>query len=393
MFQKTVRRISQLKEQQNRASIKTRADLGGNMKLRKWGTAGILIFSCGQAFAGGTTAGGGNIQPADQVSENLLISAVVHAKPIIQSWFSSQLKRYKGIQSISKCEDPRNKGFCEIGAKLFDANPNIFEVVNQTEIETKMNEPCLDFNQQPNDGSMFGQKPGSICISISNIKEKLREDNYENQIVALLLHEVSHLLGTTEDEANYLQWEALNMDFKYLPVSAAHVQMYMLDRDTAQMNNLMQTWSTMTAYQTNFRGMCRSTDEVLKRYEDLYAKIDDFHLRYYTPREIGLFKSNHIKMRALWNYICSQDSAEDELTRQSARNLYDWGFKGKSEISAPEYNNNLDNETSSEVMLTKVTSREIFGSEVEGVAKIFDEMTKFYGKLVTSDFKIYSTQQ
>jgi hypothetical protein len=51
--------------------------------------------------------------------------------------------------------------------------------------------------------------PSTICISVANLKDKLNDSNFEIETAALILHEITHLLETSEDEASYIQTEFL----------------------------------------------------------------------------------------------------------------------------------------------------------------------------------------
>jgi hypothetical protein len=342
------------------------------------------------AHAGGTTAGGGNVQLPDQVQVSTLVGAVQMSKPVLTSWLSSRSQYHFLLKNHKGCGGPYQDKICLWGPKLFDRSPDIFAVLEKTSIETKLDGPCLDFGGKPNDGSMYGKVPGSICISIPNIKTKLRADNFESQIAALVIHEMSHLLGTTEPEADEVQSSILNRDLAYIPVAKIKQNAYFAAFEIQHLNEFMNQWANAVSQKTSLDGTCLQIDDVYKRNYDFPGTVNDSHFNFFTPAQNRQYASASIKMFAVREYMCGHDMKKDPRLREMARKYYLSRFGAKSRISVAEYSGLSPEEFNPDIFINKITSRQILASEAQGAAQIFTGITTWYlNDFMHSVFKTY----
>src|SRR5690606_39142869 len=102
------------------------------------------------------------------------------------------------LQSQFAERSPKDKTN-SILVKIFPSSgKNIIEFAKETAFEVRMSEPCRDVNGQPKDGSVYGTKPGTLCLSAFLMAQKLNDLNVSSETAALMVHELSHLLGATE---------------------------------------------------------------------------------------------------------------------------------------------------------------------------------------------------
>jgi hypothetical protein len=84
-------------------------------------------------------------------------------------------------------------------------------IVEPTPIQFLEKAPCLDRNGAAKDASIEAPSPFKICMSLSHLEKRLNQSNYEIELLALYLHEVAHLYGANETDAEALQSEILKM--------------------------------------------------------------------------------------------------------------------------------------------------------------------------------------
>ncbi|MBS1983728.1 MAG: hypothetical protein JST16_06105 [Bdellovibrionales bacterium] len=155
-----------------------------------------LSFFAAQSFAGGISGGGGGTINPSPASATQIIQSIYKSEALLRAWLHRQELTFADNS--------------EVGNKLFKSSPNIYDVLANLTVEAPQLSPCIDPAGNQVDGSADGSlKPNTICISIANLQQKLSEYTYEYETAALILHEASHLLGATEDEAVVIQKAAL----------------------------------------------------------------------------------------------------------------------------------------------------------------------------------------
>ncbi len=176
------------------------------MNLFKLNTLGLTITTALllslPAHAGGVSDGGGrttNPNPANP--ERIVGTARQTTGLALVSWLNAEEGNFNRLDSNARATSPFRK--------LFVPGRNIFDVIHETSIELRMSAPCLDAQGTPWDGSIYPTAPNAICISPFTMAPKLTEMNYDIETVALIAHELSHLLGTTEEEARAIQQSAI----------------------------------------------------------------------------------------------------------------------------------------------------------------------------------------
>lgn len=96
-----------------------------------------------------------------------------------------------------------------IRTKLFQKSETIFDILNKATLIVQK-DPCnAPYDYVLSDGSA-NKNNLSICLSYDRLAPKLSMEDFSHYIIALAAHEYSHLLGTSEVEANLIQHEVLH---------------------------------------------------------------------------------------------------------------------------------------------------------------------------------------
>lgn len=159
-----------------------------------------ILYASGNT--GGMDGGGGGTLPAQPASVYQVQEIATEAKPTLLYLFNGYEWREKYDQNNS------------LYKKLFDGPRKVQEVLKDLRLEVRLDKPCYTSAGTEVDGSIYGIKDLSICLSAQRISQKVDRAVAEREVIALLMHEVSHFMGATEAEATELQqdtsWWILN---------------------------------------------------------------------------------------------------------------------------------------------------------------------------------------
>lgn len=156
---------------------------------------------------GGMDGGGGGTLPAHPASVYEIQDIAQEAKPQLLYLLNGYEWREKYDQQKYDQQKPLYR-------KLFSGPRKAQEVLKDLRLEVRLDKPCLTSGGIEVDGSIYALKSNTICLSAFRISQKIDKAAAEREVLALLMHEVSHFMGTTEDEAVDLQkdisWWILN---------------------------------------------------------------------------------------------------------------------------------------------------------------------------------------
>ena len=163
------------------------------------------------SVAGNSVGNGGDTAPPDLVSEDQVREVLSSARRTLFSFFNA-ISFFKEHADYSYLKRP------EYNALL--ANPSsIFGALQAARIHPNYGGACIDNSGQEADANSnqvpSGYDGPSICVSVFRLKAKLTQDNYRQQILALVAHEFAHRIGYTEEHAQALQLAVL-MDVRRL---------------------------------------------------------------------------------------------------------------------------------------------------------------------------------
>lgn len=158
---------------------------------------------------GGVSGGGGNTIVTEPVLNYQDPEHVEHI--ILQS--KTMLYKYVQAKKYSYTMNEMNESQKKLYDRLFiingDKKTKIENLVDTVSLNVKDDKPCFTLDKIEVDGSIYSDKPRSICISAKRISKKIQMMQLEDQAVALMMHEMSELAGANEDEAVMIQKNAL----------------------------------------------------------------------------------------------------------------------------------------------------------------------------------------
>lgn len=154
--------------------------------------AALLFLGAGvspSAIGGGVDGGGGGTLPSEHISEAAVIRTVQKAK--------QDLRLFVRYLDWSQ----KGGGIAHLSQKLFGGPTTLEDILESIDVEVRTDRPCYDAYGKEVDGSIYASKPSTFCLSAFTIAPKLIEERARTEILALVLHELSHFLDASEDEA------------------------------------------------------------------------------------------------------------------------------------------------------------------------------------------------
>lgn len=155
---------------------------------------------------GGISSGGGGTLPADPASVHQIRNHLRDAKRDLRLFFRNE--KFSAQYHVS----PTN-----LEKKIFLQKDSILEVLERTNIELLTDKACHDSAGNEVDGSIYASRPNTICISAFRIAPKVPKELARTEVLGLIAHELSHLVGADEDEAIEFQKNVV-WSFKYYKV-------------------------------------------------------------------------------------------------------------------------------------------------------------------------------
>jgi hypothetical protein len=94
----------------------------------------------------------------------------------------------------------------EVSEKIFRGPKTIYQVLAEAQFDPVDKGGCegIGGSETEHDANSLKTYP-KICFSLESLSQKLHERSGKPQLIALIIHELSHVVGATEDEAQELQ--------------------------------------------------------------------------------------------------------------------------------------------------------------------------------------------
>ena len=306
------------------SDISSLVRLGEKMKIRLL-LLPLILF--GQVALGGVVTGGGggliNPRPADSLAVQHAISQ--WGEFILNSWFQRVRVEYDLMDPNSQANSPFYK--------VFSPNFDLSSTLQNTGVEVRLREACVDAAGQPFDGSMYARHKNAVCISAFATAPKLTVYNVELEILALLAHEFSHLAGTTEPEAVAIQMRALD-DFSRVRFDDIYRQMvtavvdfgYTADQNKSAIDSILNPVSA------KYFDIEPAINQVLAGLTSLISADG----RFAFVDESGLRLANLTRARLIVvNSVAgSLDGSAPPETRAQLQSLLDRIFSGRDNATA-----------------------------------------------------------
>ncbi len=166
--------------------------------------------------------------------------------------------------------------------------------------------------------SIYSSSPNGICMSIKRLSQKLNHTSYQIELLALYIHELSHLYGATENDAVELQnkIKTLGIDFKKFISFLKNENTFDL-----KLNELiLQIQSINTGENLNSLQLCNSLNLI---YENSRKFFTDYNV---TTQEILKLDLNKIinfhTIFVLSGYAKDYCAPENDLIKIFKRQKY-----------------------------------------------------------------------
>ena len=307
------------------------------------------------AQAGAVSGGGGGTLPAFPVDEQTLVRAVIESRGPIDAFL-------KGIESLYLLPSGSASAPPHAFDKLFAPGADVFKLLADVKVHLERENPCYDSDGKPVDGSSVTKTPNGICISLPRLKEKLNISNYQAEIVALVLHEISHLLGTTEEEAVEIQKEAF---FRFNEMQPSHVGKWNADLKQGLEPIITNSRATYIMLVSGMKVTCDLVNNLSTSYYDQLGKLWDtqtgFHLTH--EKDAEYYFQRAIRLMAASDYLCSLPGVGNPGQQAFFGGRYEDGFRSDNEVSAFLYYDRYDREgkaRSKSVSARHLDDQEIF---------------------------------
>lgn len=171
--------------------------------MTKWIVTVFLVLTAAPSFSqlktpGGMSGGGGDVPPFWSIDYGTFGDFIISSRAELIMFFNAQRKHQMMYPEFRK---------------LYSSDRSIIDVIREIPIynNTDQYRPCVDASGNPVDASIYSIKVNTVCISQSRLTSKISRHDGRNQILALLAHEYSHLIGFSEEEAKALQRQVLSL--------------------------------------------------------------------------------------------------------------------------------------------------------------------------------------
>lgn len=339
------------------------------------------------SIGGVGSGGGGIINPDPSSPEEIAKTINDDSRYVIETWLNRQELNFWEQSPEVRALNPLRK--------LFETSPGIIQLMKSTEVELRMNQPCFDSNNQPMDGSIYGTKPGSLCLSPFTMAPKLSPYNYKAESYALLVHEFSHMLGANEAEAVAIQKIALR-DFFAKNTEVLKDEGYaLLNKIDTDITRYLASWILMPevlqARTDLFRDLLRGYQEVQNAYNS-----DGARYLLVSRHEDGLHAAEFVRLEILDAFLCTQDSRLDDFRRSACNDTLERAFDGNTSASIETIMKNLslymyrvNPDIARSTIVQKPTSWAIFVEELKVVRLVYSQIQNNLAIRIGAPLKTY----
>jgi hypothetical protein len=290
---------------------------------------------------GGT--GGGNIVNDTLASPDEIKIAVEKAKPRLillfksvqhepyrfdQKWRFAYIKMFKDDPDFPSAGNPDAMDLPQLVAKF-----PIYREIQAAQFIYEPVKACRDKDGTDKDAAVIDVAQHQICISLARLSKTVTLARLYDKVYSLLAHEVSHLTGTSENEAGFVQKLFSNVgEEKVKPMSISDGVNKLYDAVTWWKVNLEKIFYVdRFGKTTSFHERCIELGELNGRLTEtifaLEALLDVSGTQVFSVAEQGAFQGLMVKTYMLKQYCLEEDSFTKKYWR-------DYEFQGKGSVAA-----------------------------------------------------------
>lgn len=179
-----------------------------------------------------TQGGGGDLPPQKEVSIEelkalikdlkLTIEPVLYRMEAYGVTYSQALKVFNDAKNPKPEESAKN--LVTALDKMFKAeNAPVYAELERIKFVAHSEGACHDLKNEDKDGSAFNKNPNEICLSVPRLQKKVDHQSELSEVLSLAIHELSHRVKATEEEAQAIQFMVLKQFGSATPESFTEV--------------------------------------------------------------------------------------------------------------------------------------------------------------------------
>jgi len=320
------------------------------------------------AFAGGVVDGGGNTGSDTPMPTSEIVDTIKNSRRVALYIFRALDYGY----DWSKNPEPA----AAIGTKLFGEKYTIYNALEEAKFVIKPHGACRGPNGEANDASVDA-KTKKVCFSLESLSRKLYTNSGRLELLALVAHEVSHFVGTTEAEANALQ-ELVRARISNQPIASYDQIANRYKSNIARLKSTLEKTVIPKIERNHITFACMDLAALTTTMNETRGSntFGDGGIMVPTNEDIDWLQISMIKKMNLVSSLCFN---ENQLTWRWIQTT----FGEKSEISAADYMRSilkgedpgpLPNVTIRKVLQNPAAARKEFDDIIAIATKILDRI-------------------
>jgi hypothetical protein len=277
-------------------------------------------------------SGGGGTLPAEKVTLQNVHDAIRDSRNVIDAFLKGAERDYVYSKAYGQ-----TSLFPVQYALFFSGNETVFDVISRVKIKILDDGPCVGIDGKPYDGSV-NEGPNTICMSASQMVQKLSWTNYHAEVAALMLHEISHLLGATEDQAVEIQKYAVRV-FASKDSFAVFQWTYEEMERLSSYSQILEM--TAMAVQARAKIQCSDLINILSSgTHTVWRMIDGGHMMFLArERDMEYNSQIAIRLLAIRDFLCAQPEFGNEYERKVYQDKIQKIFGNDLRIESSHYLN------------------------------------------------------
>ena len=289
----------------------------------------LLTTSCQSSRAiaqvgGGADTGGGNTIGSATVTTEDVKKYIELSKDL-----SVYIFRRKEFLLLSSQHD--GTVLASLGKKLFKVQKSVYQVLRDAVLQPKEKGPCYD--SQGNEVDASAKDAPNLCFSLERLSARLNKDSVQSEVLAIVAHEVSHMVGTTESEAKFLQGmvkdSLANDPFNKLPKL---IKQYKSDvKDSLDnINYLSEKIDTLTVQEicSGLSVQFPMLSDLLQNNMNSLTDNGKNGFAYSSPEDISAIQGTLLKSMNMMTFCNYSNPTYQEIVKK---------FNGKTEMPLPEF--------------------------------------------------------
>ncbi len=284
----------------------------------------VVFLSMESFAAGGISSGGGGTLPSNPITIYQARDHIMGAKRDLRLILTYMDSVYKSPDDYYGYEE-----------QLFGGTVTILDLLESKNLEILFDKPCLDAHGNEVDGSIHASRPNTFCMSAFSIAPKLIKERAQKEIAALMAHELSHFLGTSEDQATDLQKRVLRIFDEFVP----ELEKRRLEEAQSHLQSAISYLKVIVnqAEHKDFKYLEGIYSLFIDEYLDFAREIYRDQRSIYSKKNLHFYMIQDERIQNLGHFIWGNTHKESSI---DTIEQYIKNFEGKDQITFAEFYNN-----------------------------------------------------